>query len=52
MIETPDQELRAKASIRFIEKTAKHPDGWNFVEDCSLRGNKKTLTGLGLTILP
>jgi hypothetical protein len=33
----PDQVLRVKASIKFIEKTAKLPDGWDLVKELSQR---------------
>jgi hypothetical protein len=33
----PDQELRVKASTKFIERIAKHPDGWDLVKGLSQR---------------
>jgi hypothetical protein len=36
-LKTPNQEVRVKANIRFIEKTAKHPDRWNLVKKLSER---------------
>jgi hypothetical protein len=32
-----DQELRIKASTKFIEKIAKHPDGWDLVKELNQR---------------
>jgi hypothetical protein len=37
MIEDTDQGLRVKASAKFIERIAKHPDGWNLVKGLSER---------------
>jgi hypothetical protein len=36
-LKTPDQELRVKESTKFIESTAKHPDGWDLVKGLSNR---------------
>jgi hypothetical protein len=36
-LKTPDQELRVKASRKFIESIAKHPDGWDLVKELSQR---------------
>jgi hypothetical protein len=33
----PDQELRVKANIKFIERLAKHPDRWDLVKELSQR---------------
>jgi hypothetical protein len=33
----PDEELRVKASTKFIERIAKHPDGWDLVKEISQR---------------
>jgi hypothetical protein len=30
-----DQKLRVKASTKFIEKIAKHPEGWDLVKELS-----------------
>jgi hypothetical protein len=30
-----DQELRVKASTKFIERIAKHHDGWDLVKELS-----------------
>jgi hypothetical protein len=34
-LKTPDQELRVKASTKFIEGTVKHPDRWDLVKELS-----------------
>jgi hypothetical protein len=31
----PDQELRVKASTKFTERIAKHPEGWDLVKELS-----------------
>jgi hypothetical protein len=36
-LKLPDQELKAKASTYFIERTAKHPDGWDLVKELRQR---------------
>jgi hypothetical protein len=36
-LKTLDQELRVKASTRFIERMAKHPDEWSLVKELSQR---------------
>jgi hypothetical protein len=33
----PDEELRVKASTKFIERIAKYPDGWDLVKEISQR---------------
>jgi hypothetical protein len=52
----PHWELRVKASTKFIERIAKHPDGWDLVKGQSQRKGEvqemiRALTGLGPTIL-
>jgi hypothetical protein len=36
-VKTSDQESRVKASTKFIERTAKHPDKWDLVKELSQR---------------
>jgi hypothetical protein len=36
-LKTLDQELRVKASTKFIERIAKHPGGWDLVKELSQR---------------
>jgi hypothetical protein len=31
------QELKVKASTKFIERIAKHPNGWDLVKELSYR---------------
>jgi hypothetical protein len=33
----PEQELKVKTSTKFIERLAKHPDGWDIVKELSQR---------------
>jgi hypothetical protein len=37
MNEDPDQRLKVKASTKFIERIAKHPDRWDLVKELSQR---------------
>jgi hypothetical protein len=35
MIENARPEVKSKAKTKFIERIAKHPDGWNLVKELS-----------------
>jgi hypothetical protein len=37
MIEDTKQAVKSKASIKFMERTAKLPDGWDLVKELSQR---------------
>jgi hypothetical protein len=37
-LKTQDQELRVKASTKFIERIAKHTDRWDLVKELSKKG--------------
>jgi hypothetical protein len=38
MIEDTGPGVKSKASTKFIERTAKHTDGWDLVKELSKKG--------------